>query len=883
MKTISSAFAFCFLAFSTATGFCADPLSDAFRRGLFEEEANQNLKAAIEAYESVLKQIDAQRKMAAATVFRLGECYRKLGRTNDAVAQYQRIVREFPDQDLLGNLSRQNLAGLGVQDETKAADKPELLDLPFPDEEATEIARLKELITHSPDLINTLKANAKPNNQTPLQNAAVQGQLKVAEFLLEAGADVNGKGYLDKTPLHWAAEAGNKSMVELLLTHGAEINAQDKNGSTPLLTAVSNGYRTVVEILIAAHADLNTKYGDWAIDNFRNLYGTAPLGIAARRGDRSIVDLLLGHGADVNLDQGGGVTPLHVAAFRGQDQICEILLKNSANVEAEINANIQFSISSDRDLVQYAPQPDPNEPRPKAVLACRGFSPLHLAVVGGRTDTVKVLINGGAKINSRGFDHETPLHVATQYGSPEVVRLLLESGAEVNAISRNNQKSPLQIAVEKGSEELVQLILEFKPNLETRDQNQMTPLLEAVSKQNLEIVRTLLTAGADSNATLPDGRTLLHLAILMRDKVLAEALLAHGADVFAVDGNGKTALDYTKPESPSSSAGVTSVPSRVVRSSIPGPASPTPAAPPSDLADLLRQAGAVDDPQRTNQIRIGRGDNYFPVFYKGTNDVNFYSLIELIGSYFDWFQAAQTPGGGKAGLRALEPLQFPDFANVVIKRFTSGKETEIRVNLETAIQQADCSGDVPLEWGDIVEVPEKEHKLDEPWNGLGPDTLSALQKCLSRSVQISVKGQWTMLSLNLFAKPPPYPSGYDSGLDLSSEEQVLLSELRRLTNPQNGTESRASLPASRSISGRQNPNAEAGWQTEPKTIESFRLKEVLLQSNLLLSSSDLSRVKVTRTDPITKERMEMVLNLETVDPKTDLWLRDGDAIEVPEK
>src|SRR5215472_1866249 len=47
-------------------------------------------------------------------IFRLGECYRKLGRTNEAVAQYQRIVREFSDQQTLATLSQQNLAGLGA-------------------------------------------------------------------------------------------------------------------------------------------------------------------------------------------------------------------------------------------------------------------------------------------------------------------------------------------------------------------------------------------------------------------------------------------------------------------------------------------------------------------------------------------------------------------------------------------------------------------------------------------------------------------------------------------------------------------------------------------------------------------------------------------------
>ncbi len=56
------------------------------------------------------------RRLAASAVFRLGECYRKLNRTHDAVAQFQRITREDPDQETLAKLSRQNLVGLGVKD-----------------------------------------------------------------------------------------------------------------------------------------------------------------------------------------------------------------------------------------------------------------------------------------------------------------------------------------------------------------------------------------------------------------------------------------------------------------------------------------------------------------------------------------------------------------------------------------------------------------------------------------------------------------------------------------------------------------------------------------------------------------------------------------------
>jgi tetratricopeptide (TPR) repeat protein len=96
-------------------------LTTTLQRGLFEEEANQNLGAAIQAYQAVASQFDKDRKLAATAIFRLGECYRKQGNTNDAAAQYERILREFSDQPTLVTLSRQNLAGISSAPRTTAA------------------------------------------------------------------------------------------------------------------------------------------------------------------------------------------------------------------------------------------------------------------------------------------------------------------------------------------------------------------------------------------------------------------------------------------------------------------------------------------------------------------------------------------------------------------------------------------------------------------------------------------------------------------------------------------------------------------------------------------------------------------------------------------
>ena len=72
----------------------------------------------------------------------------------------------------------------------------------------------------------------------------------------------------------------------------------------------------------------------------------------------------------------------------------------------------------------------------------------------------------------------------------------------------------------------------------------------------------------------------------------------------------------------------------------------------------------------------------------------------------------------------------------------------------------------------------------------------------------------------------------------------------------------------------------AGEMPSPSVLSSFRLRGVVYGSHRLLASSDVSRVKVTRKDPVSGQPQEMLFNLET---QNDFWLRDGDVIEVPEK
>ena len=66
----------------------------------------------------------------------------------------------------------------------------------------------------------------------------------------------------------------------------------------------------------------------------------------------------------------------------------------------------------------------------------RGSTPLLVAALAGQTGAARLLIEKGAKVNSRNNDGATPLLVAAFFCHADIVKLLLEKGADLN--SRNN-------------------------------------------------------------------------------------------------------------------------------------------------------------------------------------------------------------------------------------------------------------------------------------------------------------------------------------------------------------------------------------------------------------------------------------------------------------
>lgn len=84
--------------------------------------------------------------------------------------------------------------------------------------------------------------------------AAQEGDLQTIKALLDAGIDVNAKGYSGMTALMHASRNNHVDCVSVLLNAGADVNIKNELGRTALKMAQEKGYQSVIILLESAGA-----------------------------------------------------------------------------------------------------------------------------------------------------------------------------------------------------------------------------------------------------------------------------------------------------------------------------------------------------------------------------------------------------------------------------------------------------------------------------------------------------------------------------------------------------------------------------------------------------------------------------------------------------
>jgi len=127
-------------------------------------------------------------------------------------------------------------------------------------------------VKHTTNVDDEVKGSLEFDSRrvTALSIAAETGNVEIAEYLIEKGANVNvldincenmflyvsqsrdDEYYL--TPLHRAISFKHPDMIRLLIEKGADVDMKNTRGKTPLMLAKEKGYTEAVNILLKAGA-----------------------------------------------------------------------------------------------------------------------------------------------------------------------------------------------------------------------------------------------------------------------------------------------------------------------------------------------------------------------------------------------------------------------------------------------------------------------------------------------------------------------------------------------------------------------------------------------------------------------------------------------------
>jgi len=163
-----------------------------------------------------------------------------------------------------------------------------------------------------------------------------------------------------------------------------------------------------------------------------------------------------------------------------------------------------------------------------------GFTPLHWAVIVGRTNLVFWLIEKGADVNAADPWGMTPLHKAAIFNRVTCAEALVAAGADVSALGRKYgalRLMPIHLASEEGQADMVKFLLNHggDVNSPTEGANRIMPLHFAAAKGRTSVVETLVAAGADINACDFARKTPLAWAVESGQGGVAQSLRKAGA------------------------------------------------------------------------------------------------------------------------------------------------------------------------------------------------------------------------------------------------------------------------------------------------------------------------------------------------------------------
>lgn len=174
-------------------------------------------------------------------------------------------------------------------------------------------------------------------------------------------------------------------------------------------------------------------------------YQENALHVAVRRRRLECIEPLLDHGVDINATTKGGKTAYAHAIRRGFTEISDALQEKRADTTLNqadqlAVALVEGQIARAGAMIAENPEliPSMNEEEARILPDLTGRN---------RTDVVRLLLDAGVDLTSRGLDEGTGLHMAAWFGQPANTQLLIDYNAPLEIRGDLHNMSPLGWAV----------------------------------------------------------------------------------------------------------------------------------------------------------------------------------------------------------------------------------------------------------------------------------------------------------------------------------------------------------------------------------------------------------------------------------------------------
>ena len=241
--------------------------------------------------------------------------------------------------------------------------------------------------------------------------------------------------------------------------------------------------------------------------NIQDNNGDNLLHICSYHGNYKIINRLLYYGANKKTKNKENKIPVDIAK---DNKVRKVLTNLNEAAKAADEENIQELVNFGKDL---------NEK-----LSIFSFAPIHKIIESKNQEekhkVLQKMLLLGSDPNLKDSNGWTALHYAAQIGDLESVKILIEKKADINSFS-NNGRTALHLAAKMNRKDvvnyLVDIILKDHKNnsqmyLNAKDEHGCTPCHLAAKEGNTSCLEVLLSKGADKYATDICGWNILHYA-----------------------------------------------------------------------------------------------------------------------------------------------------------------------------------------------------------------------------------------------------------------------------------------------------------------------------------------------------------------------------------